>query len=68
MNGFKKLGENIKYYREEKGISIEVLAKLCKIPIDKLCQIEAGEIVYRLSTLEKIAFALEIDLPELLNF
>lgn len=68
MNGFKKIGEKIKHYREEKGISAEVFAKSCEISVDKLHKIENGEVVYQLSTLFKIASVLKIDLPELLNF
>lgn len=68
MDGFRKIGEKIKYYREEKGISIEILAKSSGISVEKLQQIEDGGIVYQFSTLFKIASALEIDLPELLNF
>lgn len=68
MNGFKKIGEKIKYYREAKGISAEAFAKSCGISVEKLHKIENGEVVYQLSTLFKIASILEIDLPELLNF
>lgn len=68
MSGFKKIGEKIKFYRDEKGISIEMLAKNSSISVEKLKSIEKGEIVYNFSTLFKIAHAMEIDLPELLDF
>lgn len=68
MNGFTKVGEKIKYYREENGISVESLAKLSEISIDKLRQIEDGKIVYQFGTLLKIASALQVELPDLLDF
>lgn len=68
MDGFTKVGQKIKYYREEKGISIESLAKLSEVSTDKLRQIEVGEIVYQFSTLLKIASALQVELPDLLDF
>lgn len=68
MNGFKKLGEKIRFYREEKGISIESLAKLSGISEEKLCQIKNGEIVYQFNMLLKISSALAVELPDLLNF
>lgn len=68
MNGFKKLGEKIRFYREKKNISLEELAKLSGISEEKLRQIENGEIVYEFSTLLKLASVLEVELPDLLNF
>lgn len=68
MNGFKKLGEKIRFYREKKNISLEELAKLSGISEEKLRQIENGEIVYEFNTLLKLASVLEVELPDLLNF
>lgn len=68
MNGFKKLGEKIKYYREKRGLSQKELAKRTFMTVSKLNEIENGTIVYQFWTLQKIAKALDIDLPELLNF
>lgn len=68
MEGFKKVGEKIKYYREKKGFSIQLLAKITYMTAGKLEEIENGKIVYHFWTLQKIAKALDIDLPELLNF
>lgn len=68
MSGFKKLGEKIKYYREKRGFSRQTLAKRAYMTVGKLEEIENGEIVYHFWTLQKIAKALDIDLPELLNF
>ncbi len=68
MSGFKKLGEKIKYYREKRGFSQKELAKRTFMTVSKLNEIENGTIVYQFWTLQKIAKALDVDLPELLNF
>ena len=68
MSGFKKLGEKIKYYREKRGLSQKELAKRTFMTVSKLNEIENGTIVHQFWTLQKIAKALDIDLPELLNF
>ena len=68
MEGFKKVGEKIKYYREKRGFSRQMLAKRAYMAVGKLEEIENGEIVYHFWTLQKIAKALDVDLPELLDF
>lgn len=68
MNGFKKIGEKIKFYREKRGITLETLARHTYISKNRLEEIENGQTIYQFWTLQKIAKALEIDLPELLNF
>lgn len=68
MNGFKKIGEKIKFYREKRGITLETLARQTYISKNRLEEIENGQAIYQFWTLQKIAKALEIDLPELLNF
>ena len=68
MNCFKKIGEKIKFYREKRGITLETLARHTYISKNRLEEIENGQAIYQFWTLQKIAKALEIDLPELLNF
>lgn len=68
MEGFKKVGEKIKYYRERRGLPRQMLAKRAYMTVGKLEEIENGEIVYHFWTLQKIAKALDVDLPELLDF
>ncbi len=68
MNGFKKIGEKIKYYREKRGLSQKMLAKRTYMTPSRLEEIESGQVVYQFWTLQKISKALDIDLPELLNF
>ena len=68
MNGFKKIGEKIKFYREKRGITLETLARHTYISKNRLEEIENGQAIYQFWTLQKVANALEIDLPELLDF
>ena len=68
MNGFRKIGEKIKFYREKRGMTLETLARHTYISKNRLEEIENGQAIYQFWTLQKIAKALEIDLPELLNF
>ena len=68
MNGFKKVGKRIKYYREKQGIDKKFLAKCIGMSESKYEEIETGRTIYQFCTLQKIANALEIDLPELLDF
>ena len=68
MNGFKKVGEKIKYYREKRGIDKKFLAKCIGMSDSRYEEIEDGRAIYQFWTLQKIAIALEIDLPELLDF
>lgn len=68
MYGFKKIGEKIKYYREKRGLSQQMLAKRTFMTQARLEEIENGQVIYQMWTLQKIARALDIDLPELLNF
>ena len=68
MEGFKKIGKKIKYYRKIRGLSRKIFANRIFITESKLKFIENGELVYNFSTLNKIAKELDIDLPELLDF
>ena len=68
MEGFKKIGKKIKYYRKIRGLSRKIFANRIFITESKLKSIENGELVYNFSTLNKIAKELDIDLPELLDF
>lgn len=63
-----KLGKRLYELRNAKGYSLEYLANLCEVNRKHYPLIEKGEIDIRLSTLEKLAIGLEIDLYELLDF
>lgn len=65
---FKKLGQNIKYYRTQKGLSTAEFAKILKKQERILIEIEAGDRIYQLRTLEKIAKALDVPLDKIFDF
>lgn len=60
--------KKIKYYREKRGIDKKFLAKCIGMSDSRYEEIEDGRAIYQFWTLQKIAIALEIDLPELLDF
>lgn len=62
------VGKNIQKLRELKGISQQVLAAKCNFEKSNMSRLEAGRVNPTLSTLEKVANALDITLSELFNF
>ena len=62
------VGKNIQRLRELKGISQQDLAAKCNFEKSNMSRLEAGRVNPTLSTLEKVANALEITLVELFNF
>jgi ribosome-binding protein aMBF1 (putative translation factor) len=62
------VGKNIQRIRESKGISQQELAAKCNFEKSNMSRLEAGRVNPTLSTLEKVANALEITLSELFNF
>lgn len=65
---FLKLGYKIKYERGKKKVSQLDLALKTSLTTRTISRIECGIIDPKLSTLIKIANALEINLCELINF
>ena len=65
---FKKLGKNIRYYREKKGLSVCDLAKLIGKRERIMSEIESGTRIIQLKTLEKISVALNTPMDTLLDF
>lgn len=63
----EKLGEKIRSLRIAKALSLRAFALLADIEHHQLINIEKGRVDLRLSTLKKIADALEIGLAELLS-
>lgn len=61
------LSNNIKTLRKEFGLSQEDFAYKCGLHRTYIGAIERGERNVTLSSLETIAFALEIDVPSLLS-
>ena len=63
-----KVGKQIQKLRELKGISQQDLAAKCNFEKSNMSRLEAGKVNPTLSTLEKVATALEINIIELFNF
>jgi len=59
------LGANIKYYRKSCSLTQEKLAEKVNTATNYISAIEAGRRFPSVKMLKKIAFALEIDTPEL---
>lgn len=60
-----KIGQNIKRIREAKGISLEELALQCKQETSTIQAIEDGEADAGSYLLYEIAFALEVEMKEI---
>jgi transcriptional regulator with XRE-family HTH domain len=63
-----QFGIHLRKVRIENSLSQEQLANDADIPINQIGRIERGEVNPSLSTLEAISKALNLKLPELLNF
>ena len=63
-----KVGIQIQKIRELKGLSQQDLAAKCNLEKSNMSRLEAGKVNPTLSTLEKVATALEINIIELFNF
>ena len=63
-----KVGKQIQILRELKGISQQDLAAKCNFEKSNMSRLESGRVNHTLSTLEKVAKALEVSLAELFDF
>lgn len=63
-----QVGKRIQKLREIKGISQQDLAAKCNFEKSNMSRLEAGRVNPSLSTLVKVANALEITLAELFTF
>lgn len=63
-----KFGNHLRDLRITKQLSQEMLANDADIPINQIGRIERAEIKTSLSTIYKIAKALDVDAKELFNF
>ena len=61
------LADNIRAFRREKNISQEELADVCNLHRTYVGSVERGERNVTLSTLETLAAALDVSVPELLT-
>ncbi|MGM0836556.1 MAG: helix-turn-helix domain-containing protein [Bacillota bacterium] len=64
----KMVGENIRYFRKNKGITQEELGEMSDIQYTYIGGIERGERNISLETLEKITNSLGISLSEVFQF
>ena len=62
------VGKKIQKLRELKGISQQDLAAKCNFEKSNMSRLEAGRVNPTLSTLEKIANALQVTLAEIVTF
>lgn len=65
---FKNIGKRIKELREERNLEQQDLGGKCNLNNSALSRIESGRINSTVSTLNKIAVALEVPLKELFSF
>jgi len=66
MKNQQQLGEAIRHFREQRGLLQRELAERAGLPVRTLGRIERGEVDLRLSTLRKIAVALQVDIKDVL--
>lgn len=62
------VGKQIKKIRELKGFSQQDLAAKCNFEKSNMSRLEAGRVNPTLSTLEKVANALEVSLVDFFDF
>ncbi len=68
MSRLKLLGENIKKYRLEKGLTQEKLAEMVDLSREYIIRVEMGHKRISLKKLFEIADALNVDCSMLVNF
>ena len=68
MSRLKKLGENIKKYREIKGLKQIDLAVSLDFSGEYICRVERGQKYMSLRKLFKLADILEVKLCDLIDF
>lgn len=61
------IGENIKKYRKENGLTQTQLSKLSNVPVITLGRYERGERIPNIDILQKIAKALDVQLTDLIS-
>lgn len=64
----KKLGQVIRSFREEKGVTQQELGYRCDFEKTAISRIEAGNVNITVKTLRKIARALDVPMGDLIAF
>ena len=62
------VGKQIQKLRESRGLSQQDLAAKCNFEKSNMSRLEAGRVNPTLSTLEKVAKALDVSIAELFRF
>lgn len=63
-----KVGKKIKLIRESKSLSQEELAAISKLGVNSIGLIERGNANPTLHSLNQIAIALNVDIPDIFDF
>lgn len=58
-------GKKVRLFRKEKKMPMQMLANIAEIELSQIYRIETGKINPKLTTILKIAEALEVDVKEL---
>lgn len=61
----KSFGEKVRLMRKERKMPMQTLANIAEIELSQIYRIETGKINPKLTTILKIATALEVDVKEL---
>ncbi|MFD1631546.1 helix-turn-helix domain-containing protein [Pseudopedobacter beijingensis] len=64
-DAIKSFGNKVRLIRKERKLSMEMLANIAEIELSQIYRIETGKINPKLTTILKIAEALEINPKEL---
>ena len=64
----KQFGEHLHRLRKKKSLSLRDLSYACEIDNSKISKIEKGTINITFTTLIQLAMALEISMPELMDY
>ena len=62
----KDFGQNVRYYRKEKNLTLETAAELCEISSRYLGRIERGKQAATIDVIEKISKGLNVPVEKLL--
>lgn len=67
-NELKKFGSHLSELRKKKKLSLRELSYACDIDNSKISKIEKGTVNITFTTIVQLAEALEVTLPELMEF
>jgi len=68
MEEYQTIGQRIKHWRKEKGITQDTLAKRANVPYTTIAKIESGVIKNpSIQTVTKISEGLDVSLDELIK-